>query len=175
MAWTAKASDGHTHKYILNGVKDFDKLSDDTESFFVWLWSVKDYLKSYSESNPDSVEWIEKQATADPHLSVCADIANWAKHARKYGRHSRSGRFPKLGKLRYTVPMEAIGKITVRAFEVETNIAKPELVTFELPILDAEDRLIGDAFDFLDKGVARWERMLEAIELGNPTQANPKI
>lgn len=71
---------------------------------------------------------------------------------------------PQLGTLTYSVPQEAMGKITVRAFEVELDVSNASLVSFELPVLDGRGRVIGDAFKFLEKGTARWEELLQEIE-----------
>ena len=161
--WSATTSNGETHRYIINGVKDFDRISDDAETFFVWLWSLKDYLKAYSRSKGQSERWVETEASADPCLSVCADIANCSKHG-DLSKGSRSGKYPRLGTLKYSFPQQAMGQLTVRAFEVEIDISDPTLVTFEMPILDKDDRVIGDAFSFLSRGVQRWEELLAEIE-----------
>jgi hypothetical protein len=129
---------------------------------FVWLWSFKDYLKVYAQSLGKSGRWVEAEASADPCLSMCADIANRVKHGNL--RESRSGKYAQLGKLTYSVPQEAMGKITVRAFEVELDVSNSSLVTFEMPVLEGSGRAIGDAFKFLERGIVRWEELLSEIE-----------
>lgn len=78
--WSAKTEDGTTHRYIINGVKSFDELTDEIETMFVWVWSFKDHLKAHARGLGKSDRWIEAEASADPSLSVCADIANRLKH-----------------------------------------------------------------------------------------------
>jgi hypothetical protein len=162
MAWSASVSDGSSHKYIIKGVKDLDRIGDDVETMFIWLWSFKDYLKEYARSLDKSDKWVEAEASADPCLSVCADIANRVKHGNL--RESRSGKWAQLGKLTYSVPQEAMGQITFRVFEVELDISNANLVTFAMPVLDANGRTIGDAFKFLERGVLRCEELLSEIE-----------
>lgn len=160
--WSAKTLDGATHKYVLNGVKSFDELTDEIETMFVWVWSFKDYLKAHARNLGKSDRWVEAEASADRALSVCADVANRLKHGEL--RNSRSMRNPRLGTLTYSVPKEALGQLTVRAFEVEVDVSKADLVSFEMPVIDCQERVIGDAFKFLESGVARWENLLQRIE-----------
>jgi hypothetical protein len=160
--WSAKTSDGATHRYIINGVKSFDELTDEIETMFVWVWSFKDHLKAHARSLGKSDRWIEAEASADVGLSVCADIANRLKHGEL--RDSRSMKSPELGKLTYSVPQEAMGKLTVRAFEVELDVSNADLVSFEMPVLDNQGRVIGDAFKLLEKGTTRWEELLRGLE-----------
>lgn len=162
-AWCAEASDGNPHRYVIYGVKDFEQVSDDVHSTFVWLWSIKDHMQSLAKATGRSPRWLEAQIDADRCLSVCADIANRAKHGGPL-RHRRSGKDPHLGDLRYTIPQEAVARITVRAFAVETEIADAKLVEFEMPVLDAQGRTLGDAFHFLSAGVKRWEALLGELE-----------
>ena len=54
--------------------------------------------------------------------------------------------------------------ITFRAFEVETDIARPELITLTFPILDAGGRTIGDAFQVFDGALQAWERFSANLE-----------
>lgn len=160
--WSAKTSDGTTHRYIINGIKSFDELTDEIETMFVWVWSFKDYLKAHARGLSKSDRWIEAEASADPILAVCADIANRLKHGEL--RESRSMKNPQLGKLTYSVPQEAMGKLTVRAFEVELDVSNAILVSFEMPVLDKQGRVIGDAFNFLESGAVRWEELLQKVE-----------
>ena len=160
--WSAKTSDRATHKYILNGVKSFYELTDEIETMFVWVWSFKDHLKGHARNLGKSDRWVEAEASADLALSVCADIANRLKHGEL--RDSRSMKNPRLGSLTYSVPQEAMGKLTVRAFELEFDVSKADLVSFEMPIIDRQGRVLGDAFEFLEKGTAHWEQLLQRIE-----------
>ena len=43
--WAVKFPDGETHEYAINGIKPFEEFEDDIENIFVWLWSLKDYVK----------------------------------------------------------------------------------------------------------------------------------
>lgn len=164
MQWEAKAENGSAQQVSVSGVKDFDTLADDVATAFVWIWSMKDPMKQYSIEKGRSARWLEVQIDHDPCLSVCADLANEGKHSSGYARGSRSGKYPKLDTITISIPGEAIGALTVGDTWTHTHVAKAEAVSYTLPILDREDRTIGDAFFFLELGIQRWEELLTQID-----------
>ncbi len=162
-SWTYTFENGETHKYIISGLKPPEEVADDIESGFIWLWSLKDYVKKYALSKGKSKQLVESKINLDPYLCICADIANSSKHG-GLDLGSRSGKYPKLGNLKYEVPQQALEKITFRAFEVETDIGKPELVTFEMPVYDEHGKYLGDAFKYLDYALKAWESLVDEID-----------
>ena len=162
--WSVKFDNGEIHKYTLGGVKSPEVVQDDIEGVFVWLWSLKDYVKGYLEENDKPSRWIESEVSADQHLSICADIANRSKHG-KLDKGSRSGKYPKLGKLKYQIPGSAMSSISFGAFDVGINISNPKQVIFEMPVLSEDDQYLGDAFKYLDYSLKSWEKIVEKVDV----------
>ena len=163
MSWSYRIENNEIHKIILNGIKSPEQFEDDIESTFIWLWSLKDYVKKYSIDNGFTKKWLEAKIDSDFHLAVCADIANTLKHG-GLNREGRSKRKPVLQSLKYDVPQAAISKITVRPFEVETDIKKPGLVSLTMDVLDKDGKRLGDAFKFLDYGIKAWDGIINEVE-----------
>lgn len=161
--WFAKVESGETHEYLLEGVKSPDEIEEDILSAFRWLWDLKDNVKSYCKRKSISDRWIETEIYADPYLCICADIANRIKHP-ELERGSKSGKFPVLGKLKYHVPQEALASISFGAFDVTTNIAKPELVSLEMPVTSGDGKYLGDAFKYINYGLKAWEKIIDRAE-----------
>jgi len=161
-AWSYTFPDGETHRYIINGIKSPDQLEHEVLTLAIWLWSLKDYLKGRAATLGRDPQDVEAYASGDPSLALSADIANAAKHGKL--TNSRSGKWPKLGRLRYEIPQEAMRSVTFRAFEVETDVARPDLVTLELPILDSNGLEIGDALQLMTRALSAWERFNKELE-----------
>ena len=79
MKWSHIFENNETHEYVFNGVKPPEDIQDDIESAFVWLWSLKDYVKKYSIKKGFNPNWVETKINADNYLCICADIANSVK------------------------------------------------------------------------------------------------
>lgn len=161
--WYAKVESGETHQYLLNGVKSPEEIEEDVLAAFHWLWSLKDNVKDYCEKKGASSRWVEIEISADPYLCVCGDIANRTKHP-GLKKGSRSNKYPKLGRLKYTIPQQALASIVVGAFDVTTNVTKPELVSLEMPILSNEGKYLGDAFKYIGYSLKVWERIIDRAE-----------
>lgn len=161
--WFAKIENGETHQYLLDGVKSPEEIEQDVLSAFRWLWDLKDNVKYYCKSKGTPSKWVEKEIDADPYLCVCSDIANRTKHP-ELERGSRSEKYPVLGKLKYRIPQQALASIAIGAFVVTTKIAKPELVTFEMPIMSSDGKYLGDAFRYIDYGLKAWEKIIDRAE-----------
>lgn len=161
-SWSYTFTDGETHRYVLSGIKSPEQFEDEILTLAIWLWSLKDHLKGRSKTLGKNPQEVEAYASADPYLPLCADLANAAKHGELTS--SRSRRWPRLGRLHYEIPQEAMRQITFRAFEVETDIAHPELVTLELPILDSAGEKIAEALQLLAGALAAWERFSQELE-----------
>lgn len=161
--WFAKTENGDTHQYLLDGVKSPEEIEQDVLSAFRWLWDLKDNVKYYCKTKGAPSKWVEKEIDADPYLCVCGDIANRTKHP-ELERGSRSNKYPVLGKLKYHIPQKALASITFGAFDVTTKIAKPELVTLEIPIMTGHGKYLGDAFKYIDYGLKAWEKIIDRAE-----------
>jgi len=162
-SWSATLENGETHGYSISGVKAPEEVQDDIESLFVWLWSLKDHVKKFLKENGKSSGWVEPEISADPYLSICGDIANSAKHG-GLDRGSRSGKYPKLGKLNYQIPQTALASITVKAFDVGVSVSNPYYITLEMSVLGGDDKYLGDAFKYLDYALKGWEQIIAKAE-----------
>lgn len=49
-------------------------------------------------------------------------------------------------------------------FEVVIQVAEPNLVQFNQPVLDHSDEPIGDVFDYIKNGIATLEKIRDEIE-----------
>jgi len=161
--WYAKAKNGDIHRYLLEGVKSPEDVEEDILAAFGWLWDLKDNVKYYCKTKGIKSKWVETEIAADPYLCICGDIANRTKHP-GLERGSRSKKNPVLGKLKYSIPQEAVGSITFGAFDVTTTISKPELVTLEMPIMSGDGRYLGDAFKYIDYALKAWEKIIDRAE-----------
>jgi len=74
--WPYTFDDGETYFYSVEGVKPTEEVEDEITSMFIWLWSLRDYVKKYMVEQGKSKDWIKAQFCADPYLCICADIAN---------------------------------------------------------------------------------------------------
>ncbi len=169
--WSATPTNGMKTNYGLFGVKSFDDMQDDVLTAFVWAWSVKDVLKVRAIEQGKTPAAYEASLDAVRCLTLCSDIANRAKHGEL--DRSRSGCFAKLGALEYSIPQAAVAAFSYGADWANTIVAKPELVEMELPILDNQERVVGDAFYVLDCAVRN--REVIAKQLGIPMPATKPL
>lgn len=160
--WSVKFSDGEIHEYAINGIKPFEEFEDDIENIFVWLWSLKDYVKQYAINKGRSGNWVEQKVNADENLCICADIANRSKHGQL--NRSRSQKHPKLGSLSYELPHGSFNKITVYAHRVETDVSKPDEAILKMDVLDDEGNVLSDAFELLNYCLQSWEGIIVELD-----------
>ncbi|MEQ8329691.1 MAG: hypothetical protein RH859_04425 [Longimicrobiales bacterium] len=78
--WDYTFDNGETHKYVVEGLREPELIGDDLAHAFIWLWSLKDYLKAYERAEGRDPRWVEALIDSDAALPVCGDIANSAKH-----------------------------------------------------------------------------------------------
>lgn len=161
-AWDYTFPDGETHRYMILGLKSHAEAEDNAFNLLIWIWNAKDYLKRRAEVNGKDFRIVEDTVNTDPHLPICGDLANRLKHGEL--KDSRSGRYPRFGTVSFKAPQAAIGSLSFRAFEVEMEIANPNLVEFSLPVIDQTGEEIGDAFEYAARGVEALERLQARIE-----------
>ena len=158
-SWDCALDDGVVHKYTLNGIKNPEEIEDDIANAFHWLWSLKDHIKKSSNQG----DFVEAQINGNSYLCICADLANGEKHG-GLDRPSRSGKNPKLGRLKYQIPQAAMAQIAFGAFDVKIDVNNAHLVVLEMPILDECDNFIGDAFEYLEKCINAWESIIDNMQ-----------
>lgn len=146
--------DGSTHLFKFTGVKSPEQLEDELLSLFVWVWSLKDHFKQVFRGNSRDPKEVERLVNGSSALQLVADIANRAKHGGL--NESRSAKFAELVNVGWAIPMAALSKLTVGAFDVHTEVVKPELVSLHASIrLNDESEV--DAFAVLDDAMNTWE------------------
>jgi hypothetical protein len=160
-SWFAQAGDGHVHYYTVRNLKEPEVLQDTIASCFVWLWGLKDYFHEYCKFTNKPKQIVEEYIEADPLLQLCMDIANREKHVNP--KWSRSGRFPRLGKVSYSIPQAAVSKLRIGDFQVDIDVSDPSLVEVSLPVYDQGDTEIANAVDLLDHAITRWQHFLSSL------------
>jgi len=161
-AWNYTFPNGEVHRYIIRNIKNINETEDDIYNLILWIWNTKDYLKLRSNTNGHNFNNIEKFINNDYYLCMCADLANYLKHGQL--RNSRSGNFPTLGRIQFTVPQSSIRNSCFRAFEVDID-PDPRGVELEIPIIDKDGNKIGDAFEYCELAIQRLEMIKNEIEL----------
>ncbi|MDD5215306.1 MAG: hypothetical protein PHQ03_07200 [Methylococcales bacterium] len=148
--------DGIEHTFTVTGVKSPLELEDDLLELFIWVWSIKDYLKEFYKANNRDPNIIEKLVDDSETLQYISDIANRAKHANL--RKSRSNKFAILVDVGIEVPQTAISKIIFGAFSVHTDVSKSSEVRLKafIKIPNSEEKM--DAFAILNAGIQIWEQ-----------------
>lgn len=160
--WDYTFPDGKTHRYVISGLKSHAEAEDSAFNLLIWIWSSKNYLKRRAKALGKNPRMVEQDFNSDPHLSICKKLANDLKHGGL--TQSRSQKHPRLGKLMFKVPLEALSSLTFQAFEVQAEIANPDAVEFYLPIVDQAGKEIGDVFDYAARGLAALEKLRDKIE-----------
>ena len=159
--WSHTFEDGETHFYSMEGVRPPEEIEDDISSMFIWLWSLKDYVRKYVILNGKNKTWVKNKIINNPNICVCADIANSLKHGGLDKEYKPwSGKNPKLKPLKYIFPQEAIGELKFGAYDVNMKIKNPQLVQLEMAIVDEDGITLGDAFKYLDNGLIEWEGII---------------
>lgn len=146
--------DGTVHRYKITGVKSPDQLEDELSALFVWAWSLKDYLKRAARNRGADDQFFENLVNGCRSLQLIGDIANGVKHGGL--RKSRSGGFPVLVNVGFTVPQAAISGITIGVFDVGIDVKDSTAVDLHAQIRLKDGTLL-DAFEVLDEGLKAWE------------------
>jgi len=160
--WDAILSDGTEVTYVVKNLKNLNDLQDEISNLFIWTWNIKDYLKEFIKKQGLCKFDIERMVNRCESLSVCADLANRLKHGNL--SKSRSGHFPRLGKMKLEAGQEAFSSIAFREKEVEFDFSNPQLVKFSVPVISKTNKFLGDGFNFVFKSIDRWEEYFEEIK-----------
>ena len=148
-------TDGSTTHLEVVGLKAPAVLEDELLTLFVWLWSMKDYLKTLCAARGIAGNRIELIANAERSLSITADIANRAKHGTL--RESRSGDFAKLQNVRISVPQSALTSIAFDKPVVKISVGIPEDAELLAEIGFDSGLAPIDAFDIASEALSAWE------------------
>jgi hypothetical protein len=160
-SWSHIFDDGTETTYILNDVKPREELEDEILNVFIWLWNMKDYFKSVLKSRGDDPNKIEAHINLDERLTVCADIANGIKHGTL--TISRSGLYPKLGELSYSVPGQSMKKLEFQGNEIEMEFKEFENILIKMPVLDINGNEIYQALPLVEHALNEWESIYASL------------
>lgn len=150
--------DGKEHTYTFVGIKSPEQLGDEIITIFVWIWSMKDYLKEIVIKNGGNPNSIEEIVNSEMPLRIVADIANKGKHG--ILKKSRSGKFPCLCNVGITIPSACLNSISVGAFSVDLSIKNAEAAELHASIaFEKEGFLEIDAFDVIRNAIKSWEEL----------------
>lgn len=119
-----KHRDGSSTQIEIVGIKAPERLEDELLNLFIWLWSMKDYLKTLCENRGIAGSRIEQIVNVERPLSIAADIANRAKHG--VLRESRSGDFAKLQNVMISIPQSSLASISFDKPAVRITVDTPE-------------------------------------------------
>ena len=157
--WSAQASTGAEVRYEVCGIKPFQDFQHQTANLLIWTWSLKDYLKSLFKDHGVDAQLVEDAVNTSRELSICADLANRSKHPDP--NRSRSGRFPKLGKVGFDIPQNALRSIALAASnEYSIAVEQPELVRYRAPVLDQSGNKIADAIEICTRALDQWRDLV---------------
>jgi hypothetical protein len=149
--------DGMSVTYKVTNLKAPEQLEDDVTNLCIWVWNLKDYLKTMAVSCGKTALLVETAVDSDPYLPICADLANKLKHGTL--KKSRSGKFPAMGRLECTLPHTALNSLTFKEAEVEFDVATPESAEISIPVYDDTGKLLGDVLKILEQGIVSWEKL----------------
>ncbi|WP_431023688.1 hypothetical protein [Halomonas sp. H5] len=156
--WTQSHTfeNGEEHRYHVHGIKSLTQLEDELLNAFVWVWAMKDYLKAEARLRGKDPRQIEQIANGSMPLLLVSDVANGIKHGSL--DNSRSGHFATIGGVGVSMPQESIASISFGAFDVTTQIERPEQAEFKADVVAAEGNVLGSAHQVLQDAIEAWER-----------------
>lgn len=152
-SYQATGTDFTTHFRAI-GVKAPEQLEDDFLNLFVWVWSLKDYLKVALEARGLPSKMVEEEVNRCAPLKYVADIANRAKHGTL--RASRSGKFAALVNVGFNAPQDTLGKIVVAGPAVTLHVKNPELIQIHATVLISSGERL-DALSVLEEAMTCFE------------------
>jgi hypothetical protein len=158
-----KSSDEFETTVIVESVKPANEVDDDLAAIFVWLWSVRDYI--IAKVTEGSIKKSLVDVEIDKHLclKLCSDIANRQKHQNL--SKSRSGRFARILKSGYSIPQEAIGRITCEGRQTTFAISQPAMTRITADIVDNEDNRIIGAIECIEQSLEAWACISRGFEI----------
>lgn len=143
-----------TTRFRAIGIKAPEQLQDDFLALFVWVWSLKDYLKELLTARGLRGEDVEDEVNGCRSLCFVADIANRVKHGTL--RKSRSGEFAELRDVSHVVTQEGLERIVVAGPEVAVHVRDPQLVTIHATVVTSSGTRF-DALTVLNEAMHCWE------------------
>jgi hypothetical protein len=153
--YSAMLPDGEVQHYEITNLRDLYSLEHDVSTWCVWVWSLKDYVRNEAQRAGKPGDWWKAKVKNSQALQVCADLANREKHE-ELNREWTNLQL-QLGSPKFTIPQKALGSLTFTADTAIIDTADPELVEFEVPVLDGFGNRVGDALQILHEAVDAWD------------------
>ena len=154
-AQSNKFPDGSSTNLEVIGIKAPEVLEDELLTLFIWLWSMKDYLKALCATRGIAGSQIEQIANVERSLSIVADIANRAKHG--VLRKSRSGDFAKLQNVSISIPQSAMASIAFDKPAVRITVNIPDDAELFVEIGFDSGLAPIDAFQTASQAFTAWQ------------------
>ena len=158
-SYQAEGTDFTTH-FRAVGMKAPEQLEDDFLNLFIWVWSLKDYLKTYFEARGLRGSIVEDEVNRCLALKYVADIANRAKHG--VLRESRSNEFAELVDIGFNAPQNSIEQITVAGPEVTLHAKDPQMLHIHATVATKAGVRI-DALAVLSEAMQCWEKNVQKV------------
>jgi hypothetical protein len=154
---TNQNPDGTSTHIEVAGLKSPETLEDELLNLFVWVWSMKDYLKTLCQDRGITGQKIENIANTNRSLSITADVANRAKHGQL--TQSRSGDFARLQNVSVSIPQSAIASIAFEKQSVVIAVGIPENAELFAEIGFDSGLAPVDAFPIAVQALSAWETL----------------
>ena len=151
--------DGSTVTWRFKNALSPQQVQRDVETGSVWLWSLKDYLKEYLSDAGRNPQDVEAHVDSTKFLPILADVANSAKHGNL--RRSRSGRFAYISGSSMSVNSKIQMQVSDASdAEVEVILGDAKAVKYKIPVLDQNNKYVGDGIVLLRNALVEWRRFI---------------
>lgn len=148
--------DGTYSQIEVIGIKAPESLEDELLILFIWIWSMKDYLKILCEARGVPGKRIEQIVNSERSLAIAADIANRAKHG--VLKESRSGDSARLQNVRISIPQTAMVSIAFNKDTVRMVVGLPEDAELFAEIGFETGLATLDAFQVAQQALDAWQK-----------------
>jgi hypothetical protein len=157
--WEYTFPDGIVERYTVADVMPIERLRDDVESLFVWLWITKDRLKLAASARGRDPQLIENLVNRTPALCLLADVATKLKHG-EVTRNPRTPYDPTLGTPAFRIRQHGIREIVATTEGLTIKPTDSTAVEVTYPLLDSAGNVVGDAIVLLQAAIGYWEKAL---------------
>ena len=156
----SQALNSHSdEKLVVKGMRSPEELEDDILNLCIWIWSMKDYLRTLASTAGIPPQKIEDIANDNDSLAIVADLANRAKHGKLTKSRTKNKDFAILAGVGFKVNQTALNSIAFGESEVTLDVGKPNDATLNARIeFESGNRdAIEDAFGVIGDAITIWE------------------
>lgn len=152
-----ESQNGNVCAIDVRGIKSPEQLEDEILNLFIWVWSMKDYLKELCRTRNINPQQIEDIVNAESSLMIASDIANRAKHG--VLRQSRTGEFAKLDAVQIALPQNVIRSIAFQDSTIRIDVGIPDDAELTATITFDSGATPQDAFAVAQNAISAWENI----------------